>query len=40
VLRNHGAQRGFLEAQGAIAVAEADLSGIYRAYIACLNRQD
>ena len=28
------------EAQGAIAVIRADLSEIYRGYIACLNQQD
>jgi predicted ester cyclase len=28
------------EAQGAIAVIKADLSEIYRGYIACLNQQD
>jgi predicted ester cyclase len=29
-----------LDAQGAIAVSTADLSDVYRGYIACLNRQD
>ena len=30
----------FFRAQGAIAVSKADLSEIYRGYIACLNQQD
>jgi predicted ester cyclase len=33
-------QRGYNGADGKIAVIKADLSGVYRDYIACLNQQD